>query len=333
MSTKMHAARIGAATLAAAVVALTAACSSAPPATPAHSPVAASTSTNAAPLPPVTPQRIAIAAKPNGLAVRATDGALFVTDENTNSVLQSADGTRFTSYATLPPVPGQPTSLSQIAFDDAGTLLIERFGFGTASAVFVAAPPTATTGGDALIQLTGIDPTRRRLGLASLGRGKLLSTWFVKNGNEPEHGGLSLITYDPVTGTANERDLVVDLVKPVGVAVAGDNVYVSDQAQNTIQRASLATLLSMAQPAVSGAAFAHVDAPDLLAAAPDGRLFTKCGATGVCAIAADGTTSVLANDFQQARGIAVDAPRNRLVVVDRASGTSGVSALRILPLR
>jgi hypothetical protein len=53
---------------------------------------------------------------------------------------------------------------------------------------------------------------------------------------------------------------------------------------------------------------------------------------GLCRIAPDGTISLLANDFQDARGVAVDAPRHLLYAIDRAGSTGGTSYVRIFPL-
>ncbi|HEY4298452.1 MAG TPA: hypothetical protein VGM85_18410 [Paraburkholderia sp.] len=274
----------------------------------------------------VAPQRIALNASPNGIAVRASDGAVFITDDQTNSVLSSPDAHTFAHYASVPTVVGQSNSLSQASFTDAGTLMIERFGFGTASAVF------SVAGMDTVTALNGPDPTRRRLGLLSIGSNRLLSTWFVKNGSNPPQGALSLITYDPNTHTAIERDLLTGLGKPVGIAVSGDTVYVSDQANNNIVKASLTALLGASQAVTPGATFVRITSPDLMAVDPHGTLYTKCNATGLCRIAPDGTVSVTANDFQDARGVAVDAPRGKLYVIDRAGSAGGSSYVRIFPL-
>jgi hypothetical protein len=272
------------------------------------------------------PQRVAVSAAPNGIAVRAADGAVFITDDQTNGVLSSPDGRTFSHYATVPAVAGQSNSLSQLSFADAGTLMIERFGFGTASAVF------SITGVDAIAALSGPDPARRRLGLISIGSNRLLSTWFVKIGSNPPQGGLSLITYSPGVHTAVERDLLTGLGKPVGIAVSGDTVYVSDQANNDIVKSSLSALLGGSQAVAPGAAFAQINSPDLVAADAGGTLYTKCNSTGLCRIAPDGTISLLANDFQDARGVAVDTPRHLLYAIDRAGSASGTSYVRIFPL-
>ncbi|MFM0673016.1 hypothetical protein [Paraburkholderia sediminicola] len=272
------------------------------------------------------PQKITVSASPNGIAVRAADGAVFITDDQTNSVLSSLDGHTFAHYASVPAVAGQSNSLSQLSFADASTLMIERFGFGTASAVF------SITGVDAIAALSGPDPARRRLGLISIGSNRLLSTWFVKIGSNPLQGGLSLITYDPAAHTAVERDLLSGLGKPVGVAVSGDAVYVSDQANNDIVKSSLSALLGGSQAVAPTGTFVQINSPDLMAVDAGGKLYTKCNTTGLCRIAPDGTISVLANDFQDARGVAVDAPRGKLYAIDHAASASGTSYVRSFPL-
>jgi DNA-binding beta-propeller fold protein YncE len=270
------------------------------------------------------PQRVAVSASANGIAVRAEDGAIFITDDKTSSVLSSSDTRTFAHYASVPAAAGQPNGLSQLSFADDGTLMIARFG--TASAVF------GIVGADQVAAFSGPDPLRRRLGLISIGSNRLLSTWFIKNGSNPAQGALSLITYDPAAHTATERDLLTGLGKPVGIAVSGDTVYVSDQANNNIVEASLNTLLSAPQPITLRTVFVQIDGPDLLAVAPDGALYTKCNATGLCRVTQDGTVSVLANDLQNARGVAIDKLRSRLYVIDRASHNGSTSYLRIFPL-
>jgi sugar lactone lactonase YvrE len=143
---------------------------------------------------------------------------------------------------------------------------------------------------------------------------------------------LSLVTYDEATHTAVERDLLTGLGKPVGVAVSGGNVFVSDQANNVIVKANLAELLSAVAPA-TGTVFVHIDSPDLMTADAQGRLYTKCNKNGLCEIAPDASIIVLANDFQEPRGVAVDASRHQLHAVDRSASASGTSYLRTFPLR
>jgi len=112
------------------------------------------------------PQRVTLDARANGIAIRPADGTIFITDDKTNSVLASADGKNFKPFASIPAAAGQANALSQVSIADTGSLLLGRFGFGTAGAVFdIAADGSASI-------LSGPDPMRRRLGLAAIGTGK-----------------------------------------------------------------------------------------------------------------------------------------------------------------
>ncbi|WP_156393074.1 hypothetical protein [Burkholderia sp. Leaf177] len=272
------------------------------------------------------PQRVALDARPNSIAIAQTDNRIYITDDKTNSVLTSKDGKTFVLFATIPPVAGQPNALSQVTIATDGTLLIERFGFGTSGAVI-------QVGADKSVSMfSGVDPARRRLGLAVIGPGKLLSTWFVKEGNAPATGGISLITYDETTHAASEHNVLSGLAKPVGVAVLGDVVSISDQANNMILRTSLAGLLDHSRAGGLKTQVVKINGPDLLAIDKTGTLYTKCNVTAVCRISSDNTVTELANDFDDARGVAIDSNHHSLYVVDRAKGASGVSSLRIVPL-
>jgi DNA-binding beta-propeller fold protein YncE len=281
---------------------------------------------------PAEPQRIAVEAQPNGIAVRPGDGAIFITDDTTNSVLTATDNHHpFTRFAALPAVPGQDrNSLSQLVFADPRALLVAQFGFGTSGAlVEIAARETnPDTKAGQVTTFTGPDPVRRRLGLAVLGPGQVLSTWFVKQGNAPQYGGLSLISYDASTGRATEQTWMTGLVKPVGVAVANGNVYVSDEANNRILKARIDALRTAPQPASSATVVAQIDGPDLLAAGRDGTLYTKCSEHGFCRIAADGTVTQLANDFNDARGVALDETRHVVYVVDRGNASKHMNEMK-----
>jgi DNA-binding beta-propeller fold protein YncE len=277
------------------------------------------------PQPVVQPQKTAVEALPNGIAVRPADGALFITDDRTSSVLSSRGGA-FTPYAAIPVGAAQGKSLSQISFAQSGALLAERFGFGTASAIF------EVSGNGTAMALSGPNPARRRLGLVELAPGQLLSTWFIKTGSNPPQGALSLVTYDEATHAATERDLLTGLGKPVGIAVSGENVFVSDQANGNIVKANRGALLSAPAP-VTPTVFARVDSPDLMTVDRDGRLYTKCNKSGLCEIAPDGTVSVIANDFQDARGVAIDTAHHLLYAVDRGPSSGGTSYVRSFPIK
>ncbi|AET94581.1 NHL repeat containing protein (plasmid) [Burkholderia sp. YI23] len=279
--------------------------------------------------PGTSAQQVPLSGTPNGVAVRDADGAVFVTDDKSNGIVMTSDigGGDFSLYARIPAAEGERTGLSQIAFAPNGHLLVERFGFGAASAVFDVAP----SGQVALASDT--NAARRRLGLLVLDGGTFLSSWFVKEGDAPARGGVSVITRGTAPRQVIERDIVTGLAKPVGLAAVADALYISDQAANRIYQVDLQAARAASAPVPASDVFATVDAPDLLAASPDGTLYTKCGAHAVCSISKRGRPAVIADGIGAPRGVAVDVARKRLIVVDRASASDKAGALRVVPLR
>ncbi|CAM2155597.1 conserved exported protein of unknown function [Pararobbsia alpina] len=275
----------------------------------------------------VSPQRVNIDARPNGIAVRTEDGALFMTDDASNSVLLSTDGLHFTPYATVGTVAGQPNSLSELVFAGPNLLFVARFGFGSQGGVFEIAQRGPA------VALSGLDPKRRRLGLTPVSPGKLLSTWFVKEDNQPLKGGVSLISYDARTHSATERDVLTGFGKPIGVAVFRDHIYITDQTNHCVVDADLNVVLDSQQPVTPNKVLAQVNSPDLLAVDHTGQLFTKCGQNSVCRIASDGDVTVIADDFSDARGVTIDDVRDRVYWIDRTQSAAQASAVRTLPLR
>ncbi|KND61849.1 hypothetical protein BVER_05901 [Candidatus Burkholderia verschuerenii] len=276
------------------------------------------------------PIAVAVPGTPNGIAIRETDGAVFVTDDKSNGILLSLDiadsQAAFAPFARIPAA-GDRGSLSQIVFGPNAHLLVARFGFGKSSAVF----DVGTNGQVALASDT--NPERRRLGLVVLDGGTFLSSWFAKEGDAPAAGGVSMIPRGEPPGSVKERDIVTGLGKPVGLAVLDDTLFISDQAANRIVKVDLLEARTASAPIEAGDVFANVDAPDLLAAAPDGTLYTKCGAHALCKFSKRGRATVIAGDFDQPRGVAVDAARKRLVAVDRASSRDQASRVRVWPIR
>ncbi|SAL60226.1 Virginiamycin B lyase [Caballeronia arvi] len=279
--------------------------------------------------PGTSARKAPLAGAPNGVAVRDADGAVFVTDDKTNGIVMASNigDSDFSLYARIPAAEGERTGLSQIAFAPNGHLLVERFGFGAASAVFDVAP----SGQIALASDT--NAARRRLGLLVLDGGTFLSSWFVKEGSAPATGGVSVITRGTAPRQVIERDIVTGLQKPVGLAEVADMLYISDQAANRIYKVDLQAARAANAPVPASDVFATIDAPDLMAASPDGTLYTKCGAHAVCSISKRGRPSVIASDLESPRGVAVDVARKRLIVVDRSSAPDKPSALLVLPIK
>jgi hypothetical protein len=56
--------------------------------------------------PAVTPHDTVVDARPNGVAVRPGDGAVFLTDDKSNRILSSTAGQAFEPFASLPVAAG-----------------------------------------------------------------------------------------------------------------------------------------------------------------------------------------------------------------------------------
>lgn len=269
------------------------------------------------------PATISIDARANGMVFRAADATLFITDDKTNAVLASKAGGEFTPWAAIPAVAGQPNALSQIALGASGALLVERFGFGTHGAIVL-------IGADKSVNvLQGLDPVKRRLGIAMLDDTRALSSWFIKSGDGPATGGVSLIEYSPGSHQASERTLITGLGKPVGIVVQGDTATLSDQTNDMLLKISLRALINHDS---GGAAtqVIKVTHPDLPALGAAGKVYTPCNKTAVCAISSDGTNTRVADGFHDARGVAFDPDTHRLYVLDRGDTASGMSTLRVI---
>lgn len=266
---------------------------------------------------PVTrgPLALALEADPNGLWWDAASRTLYVADDRNNRVLQWTDAGGLATVAELPPAAFSGAGLGGLVRMPDGTLVVVRFGRGTAGDV-VFVRPDGTTG-----VVPHLAPERRRIGLTLARDGQLYVTGFVRIG-AVDQGTVARLTLD---GT--EQDVLGALRKPVGVLAVGDSLFVSDQSTGTVYRAPL----SAPQDAVP---YATLSKPDLLAVGPGGALLAGSREGKVFRIAPTGEVSVLLDGYQQPRGLAYDAEHRRLFVADHdGNATDGLThRLLIVPL-
>jgi sugar lactone lactonase YvrE len=258
------------------------------------------------------PTTLPLDGDPNGLWWDGAADTLLIADSANNRILRWTDGGGIVKLADLPPAPQKNPGLGQLVKTPAGEVFVTRFGFGTAGdVVYVAAD--GSTG-----KVPGLDPQRRRIGLAVAADGTLYDAYFVKDGDQ-SRGAVARLDR---AGT--ETDVSTGMTKAVGVLVSGADLFASDQAAGTVVKVALA---------VPGKAtvMAQVPTPDLLCAGPDGSLFTG-GTTGeIRKIGRDGKLSTFAGGFSSVRGVAYDAKNKRLFASEHdAHGKS--NALRILPV-
>lgn len=257
------------------------------------------------------PEALAIDGDPNGLFWDDGQQTLYIADDNGNRILRWTDAAGFGLVKDLPTASAQGAGLGQLVRTPTGELVVTRFGGGTAGDVaYVAADGTAKV-------VPNIDPTRRRIGLTVTADGRLFDGWFVRTSSGARAGSVGLLA---LGGT--ETEVLAGLKKPIGVLAAGDSLFVSDQDLGQILKAPLADPSRFT-------VFATVAAPDLLAAGPNGSLFTGSEGGNLFAISATGTASVFKSGFRAVRGVAYDPSHKRVFVADH---DATASLLHILPV-
>ena len=206
------------------------------------------------------------------------------------------DGGAAPSPFALPP--NARPGLGQVVRLADGTLVVSQFGHGESGAVILVpaeGQPRA---------ISGVDPRRRRLGLAPAAPGAVYSAWFTKDG-EAQAGGLSVVA---VAG--GERDVkLAGLERPIGLAVSGDFLYVSDQSAGAILRCPAKSCTKL-EPV------AKLTSPDLLAPAPGGAVLAGSKAGGVALVCPDGRIQTVISTGGPTRGVAYD-PSGRLFFVEK----------------
>ena len=275
-----------------------------------HEPIAAP---NAAQ--PGAPDCIPLDGDASGLSWDATSQALLIADAANSRILKWTEAGGVVTFVVLPPEL-EGGKLGQIVRSAEGDLLVARFGEGSAGGVVRIGP-----GGEANV-VPELVADRGRIGLAVTPDGRLLGTWFTRDEDHEAAGGVSELDVD-----GGETDLVTGLKKPVGVLVVGDTLFVSDQEQGQILQAPLADPAKLSP-------FASVEQPDLLAAGPDGSLFTGSRKGGVQRIERSGAVTAVLPGAQQVRGVAYDPDKRRLFAAEHdANEADGVQhALCIMGL-
>jgi sugar lactone lactonase YvrE len=270
--------------------------------------------THVAPAPPVAS---ALAVEPNGLWWSVAEGALYFASDETHAVYRRDRSGGVKIVGNLPaPVEGKG-GLGQLVITRDGTIVLTRFGGGSDGGVlFLRRDGTSGS-------VPNLDQTRRRIGLAIAQDGTLFEAYFhVDAGMKQFRGSVARFRLE-----GGETDVISDLQKPVGVLVDGNRLVVSDQMANRLVQATLPTLTD------ARALSANVNAPDLLAAGPNGALFVGSRSGVVYRVASDGSVATVVRGLRAVRGVAFDPATSRLFVVERGDRKEGIPAmLRELPI-
>lgn len=290
------------------------------------------------------PKTLVVNADPNGVYYDAGEARLYITDDNTNALL-NWDGettTTFSKFADLPPLLPAATatqvSIGELTRTADKTFYTTRFGFGNAGTIMTVSPTKVAT------NLTGLDATRRRIAMTVTANGELLDNWFTAPPTPSASTANSSVSLVTVTGsTAAEKQLVTGLSKGVGQVAVGRTLYVADQGTNKILSFPLDAVIAAPRVAASGTTLASFDATDgldLMTAGPDGSLYVGSRAGKLFRVTAAGvkTTLLDANTAAdpgrlQVRGTTIDTANKRIfVAVHSTDVTKAPNSIRILPL-
>jgi len=271
------------------------------------------------------------AGEPASLWWDAGTSTLFIADNEQNQIWSWTDAGGLRKAAVTPDANGSTpaASVGQIVRLADGRLVVMRFGRpggGIGGIVWV--DPATGTGAE----VPDLDAKRRRLGLAAGPDDELFGSYF----NSAPGGGLTS-TVTRVDLRAGETDYASGFVKIVGIARAGDTLYVSDQMADTIYAIPAR---GPVPPAGQRMVLAKLPRPDQITLGPDGSLFTgqfqaAPGSTeplAVRQILRDGTVKVIASDPDVSRpsGVAYDPKGRRLFVAN--GGNPAQCFVRIVPI-
>lgn len=261
---------------------------------------------------PPTTATVALDGDPNGLFWDAASSTLYIADDGNNRILAYRDGAGISKYADLPTAPANGPGLGQLVRLADGSILVARFGFGTTGDIVQVKPDKSSA------IVPGLDPAKRRIGLAVTPDGTIYDAYFVKTGS----GYVGAVASVTLAGT--ETDVVTGLTKVVGVLATSDTLFMDDQTQGKLLEAPLSAPKTVA-------AVADLPSADLLCAGANGSIFSGGSDGNVRAIDGSGKVSVFATGFVAARGVAFDAVNHRLFIANHV-GTPGANTLEIRPV-
>src|SRR5215470_5979026 len=187
---------------------------------------------------------------PSGLLFNAERSVLYLADCERHRII-AFDGAELRTFAELPPVEAGKGGLGQLA-NGRDVLFVSRFGCGSASGIFAISSSQCAP-------LVGLDPGRKRIGLAVAPDGVMFSSFFL-DCHAPNTGRIASFTPD-----GEEIELQAELAKPVSLLVDRDSIVISDQARDRI-------VLLPRRGADGMTTLAELPQPDALCSGPEGSI-------------------------------------------------------------
>jgi hypothetical protein len=255
----------------------------------------------------------------NGITWDAATSTLYLSDSNADALLKFTDAGGVQTVGTFP-TESAGISLGDIIKLADGTILTPNFGFGTQGTIFAMSPANQSSA------LTGLDATRRRIGLAQDSAGTMYVGYFTA-AMMMQQGGVGTLTIASGAGTETEiagTTTSAGFKKIVGIAATTDAVFVSDQTQLTIFKIAIPgnTVTTIAS---------QLPAADLLVLMPNGDLLTG-GTGGVHRVTQAGTVTTPFTGFESVRGMAYDTALKRLFFIEHSATVTVPDKLHVRPL-
>jgi sugar lactone lactonase YvrE len=262
------------------------------------------------------------------------DQVLYIADDDNNQIWTWTDANGLAKFATTADPDGAAleagaTLVGQVVRLDDGTVVVARFGQPRGG--FAAIAYVLPDGGADLVP--GVDPQRKHLGVAVGPSGTLFGSYF----NGVDGGSAQTGAVTQVDLQVGETDYAPGFGKIIGMVVAGDMLYVSDQQAGAIYRWPVA---GPVPEAGTWPVFASLVKPDQICTGPDGTLFTgqfqgapdSSAPLAVRQIASDGGVSVFKQDpdVSKPSGVAYDPTHHRLFVAD--TGNSAMIGVHVFPV-
>ncbi|HEY4239506.1 MAG TPA: hypothetical protein VGM88_06805 [Kofleriaceae bacterium] len=267
-------------------------------------------------------QVVTLAGGANALLWDASTSTLFLTNDTAGTLQTWTAAAGVVDYATFP-AESAGLSLGGIVKQANGTILVANFGFGSQGTLFA----VGTDANHTVTPWTGLDSTRKRIGIAQ--QGTALYTSYFTGTTANAVGGVASVTVAGTVGTETEIagvSTATTFGKIVGLVADADALYASDQTGGKIFKVALpggtvTTLATITKPTK----------PDLIMELPNGDLLMGGGST-ITRITKAGVVSTLANTgFDTVRGVAYDPAGHRLFVIDHSSQAGSPDKLHIQP--
>ena len=253
-----------------------------------------------------------------GLYWDAAASALYITNDTANRLDRWTEANGVVAFGTFPTlavanVLGGIVELSDRSF------LVPTLGMGTAGTLLA-----LSSDGASAAAITGLDATRRRVGITLDPDGLLYEAFFTGSGMMSQTGGVGSAVIASGAGTEVAITTSVALKKVTGIVATRTTLYVCDQTVSKIYAITIADGTTTT--------FASPPSCDLIYQMPNGDLVTGGLTGGIYRITPAGAISNVRSGFEQVRGIAYDAVGKRMFVIENRATMPNVPRLHIFPL-